>query len=96
VQGFLKRFKETYQHEAPDALAPLGYDAAKMLAEAIERAQSLSGPEIAAELAKTKDFDGVTGKVTMDAQRNANKPIFVLQLKNGVPRYVATIEPEKN
>jgi branched-chain amino acid transport system substrate-binding protein len=96
VQGFLKRFKETYQREAPDALAPLGYDSAKMLAEAIERAQSLSGPEIAAELAKTKDFDGVTGKVTMDAQRNANKPIFVLQLRNGVPRYVATIEPEKN
>ena len=37
-------------------------------AEAMGRASSLAGADIAAELAKTKDFDGVTGKITIDEE----------------------------
>ncbi|MEX2316380.1 MAG: ABC transporter substrate-binding protein [Pirellulales bacterium] len=94
VREFLAKYKE--QHgKIPDALAPLSYDAARMLAAAMERAKSLAGPDIAAELAKTKNFDGVTGVITMDANRNANKPIVIQVLKDGVPRYVTTIEPRE-
>jgi branched-chain amino acid transport system substrate-binding protein len=94
VRDFLRKYQERHG-KIPDALAPLGYDAAKMLAQAMERAKSLSGPDIADELAKTKDFDGVTGVVTMDAQRNANKPIVILEMKSGVPKLVTTIKPEE-
>ena len=54
---------------------------------------TLEGADIAAELAKTKDFDGVTGKITIDAERNAVKPAVILEMKDGVPTYVTTIEP---
>jgi branched-chain amino acid transport system substrate-binding protein len=93
VQEFLRKYQEKH-HKIPDALAPLGYDAARILAQAMERAKSLSGPDIAAELAKTKDFNGVTGMISMDAQRNANKPIAILELNNGMPHLVETIKPE--
>ena len=95
VQDFLKKYEERYK-SIPDGLAALGYDAARILCEAIARAKSLKGADIAAELAKTKDFDGVTGKITIDKDRNAVKPAVILEMKNGVPTYVTTIEPEKS
>ena len=66
------------------------------LLEAIARANSVKGADIAAELAKTKDFDGVTGKITIDEDRNAVKPAVILEMKNGVPTYVTTIQPKEN
>jgi branched-chain amino acid transport system substrate-binding protein len=95
VQDFLKKYEERFKG-IPDGLAALGYDAARILCEAIGRANSTKGADIAAELAKTKDFDGVTGKITIDKDRNAVKPAVILEMKNGVPTYVTTIEPEKS
>jgi branched-chain amino acid transport system substrate-binding protein len=92
VQDFIRHYKHR-NDETPDGLAALGYDAARIVCEAIGRAGSLSGADIAAELAKTKDFDGVTGKITIDAERNAVKPAVMLEMKDGVPTYVTTIEP---
>jgi branched-chain amino acid transport system substrate-binding protein len=64
-----------------------------ILFDAMKKAGSLEGAAIAAELAKTKDFDGITGKISIDAERNAVKPAVMLEMKNGVPKYVATIPP---
>jgi branched-chain amino acid transport system substrate-binding protein len=50
---------------------------------------------VAAELAKSKDFDGVTGKISIDKDRNAVKPAVILEMKGGEPTFVTTIEPEK-
>jgi branched-chain amino acid transport system substrate-binding protein len=93
VQDFIKKYDERF-HGTPDGLAALGYDAARILADAIGRAKSTDGAAIAAELANTKDFDGVTGKITIDKDRNAVKPAVMLEMKNGVPTYVTTIQPE--
>lgn len=92
VQDFIKKYKERYG-STPDSMAALAYDATQILRDAIVRAGSLSGTEIAAQLAKTKDFDGVTGKITIDDHRNAVKPAVILEMKNGVPTYVTTITP---
>jgi branched-chain amino acid transport system substrate-binding protein len=92
VQNFITKYKDRFGG-TPDGLAALGYDAARILAEAIDRADSLEGADIAAELANTKDFDGVTGNITIDENRNAVKPAVILEMKGGVPTYVTTIEP---
>jgi branched-chain amino acid transport system substrate-binding protein len=92
VQNFIKKYEEQFGG-TPDGLAALGYDAARILAEAMGRAKSLDGAAIAAELAKTKDFEGVTGNITIDENRNAVKPAVILEMKDGVPTYVTTIEP---
>jgi branched-chain amino acid transport system substrate-binding protein len=92
VQDFIKKYDTRFKC-TPDGLAALGYDAAKILCQAIQKAGSTEGDKIAAELAKTKDFDGVTGKISIDAKRDAVKPAVILEMKDGVPTYVTTIQP---
>lgn len=92
VTEFIKKFKATY-NETPDALAALGYDAAKILVAAIERARDLSGPAIRDELAKTKDFVGVTGKISMNENRDAIKSAVVIQVDGTNRKFVTTITP---
>ena len=43
-------------------------------------------------LASTKDFAGVTGSITMDADRNPTKLPVVLKVVNGRPTFAAKIE----
>jgi branched-chain amino acid transport system substrate-binding protein len=92
VQEFIKKYKERFGG-TPDGLAALGYDAARIVCDAIGKAGSLKGADIAAQLAKTKDFAGVTGKITIDAERNAVKPAVMLEMRGGEPTYVTTIQP---
>jgi branched-chain amino acid transport system substrate-binding protein len=93
VQGFVKKYQAEYGQPPDDVLAALGYDSARLLLDAMARAPSLSGDALAQTIAGTRGFQGVTGVITMDAQRNPTKPIVVVQLRGGKPRWVATIEP---
>ncbi len=92
VQEFLKDYRTQFG-TAPDAMAALGFDAANILFAAMQQAPSQAGADIAAALASTKKFDGVTGRISIDAERNAVKPAVILQVKHGVPTLAATIEP---
>jgi len=44
-------------------------------------------------LAATKNFPGVTGNITIDADRNASKPAVIIEIKNGEYQYLQTIAP---
>ena len=69
---------------APDAGAATAYDAARLLFDAFKRAQSTESAAVRDALGATKDFPGVTGKITIDAQRNAQVPVYMLRIdKNG-------------
>jgi branched-chain amino acid transport system substrate-binding protein len=93
VQDFLKRYRAKYAGVAPDSLAPLAYDATMILADAIRRAGGLDGPSLRNALATTKEYPGVTGRTTIDANRNASKPAVILTVLKGKSTYVETIEP---
>src|SRR5208283_2986044 len=92
VQDFVKKFRAKF-NETPDAMAALGYDSAMILADAMKRAGSTDGAKVRDALAAEKDFAGVTGKITIDANRNASKPAVILEIKNGAFKYVETISP---
>lgn len=93
VQSFVAAYKARWG-SVPDGLAALGYDAARVLFDAMDRAPSLDGRTLAAAIAATKDFKGVTGAITMDAKRNAQKKAVVLQFDNGTAKLVTDIWPE--
>lgn len=93
VQEFVKKYEERFK-VTPDGLAALGYDAARVLFDAMERAPSFGGKELAAAIAQTKDFAGVTGKITLDANRDAQKQAVIVQMQKGKPRFVASIAPK--
>jgi branched-chain amino acid transport system substrate-binding protein len=93
IGAFIAKYREEYSGQTPDALGGLGYDAAMVLFDAMKRATSLSGPDLAKAIASTKDFQGVTGSITIDENRNAKKPIVMVQIKDGKPSWVASIDP---
>ena len=92
VVDFVKKYQARYK-QAPGALAMLGYDAAKLTLDAMGRAKSLRGNDIRDALAATKDYVGVTGHITMDADRNAVKSAVVLKVSKGKAVYLETVNP---
>jgi branched-chain amino acid transport system substrate-binding protein len=92
AQDFDKKFQAKYG-EMPDAMAALGYDSAMILADAIKRAGTTDGTKVRDALAATRNFPGVTGSITIDANRDASKPAVILAIKGGAFKYIETIAP---
>jgi len=93
AQKFLAAYKERFS-TVPDALGGLGYDSAMVLFDAIKRAGSTEGMKIRDAIAQTKGFGGVTGTITLNAERNADKPAVVLEIKEGKFIFRETISPQ--
>ncbi len=89
---FIKRFREKF-NETPDGLAAAGYDAALILIQAIERSADMSPTAIRDELAKTTDFDGATGKITINKERNADKDAFIVKVDGKALKFVTLLKP---
>jgi len=83
VVKFVTDYKAKYNGSTPDALAATAYDAANIMFDAIKRSKSLNGPDIRDALAATNAFPGVTGTVTFNQQRDAVKPIVMIEIKPG-------------
>jgi branched-chain amino acid transport system substrate-binding protein len=82
----VRKFVATYKAKfglAPDAGAATAYDAARLLFDAIKRAHSTEAVAIREALAKTAEFPGVTGRITIDANRNALVPVYMLRIGKG-------------
>jgi branched-chain amino acid transport system substrate-binding protein len=94
TQAFIQAFKSKNGKD-PDALAALGYDAGKVLVDAIKRAKTIDGPGTRDAIAETKDFPGVTGKITIDANRNARKSALVFQIQGNAFKVYKTYTPEQ-
>lgn len=92
VQNFITKYKAKF-NIMPDAMSFLAYDAGMILFDAIKRANSTEPDKIKNALAETKDFDGVTGKISMNEQRNAIKPAVILEIKGGKFKYKETVNP---
>jgi branched-chain amino acid transport system substrate-binding protein len=91
-QAFVTRYRDRYQRE-PGVASALGYDAAKVLADAIERA-SVGTPEaIRDALDATRSYPAVTGTISMDDDGGAEKPIVVRRIERGRLTYFTTLAP---
>ncbi|HWC58496.1 MAG TPA: ABC transporter substrate-binding protein [Verrucomicrobiae bacterium] len=93
VQDFVKKFQARWNGETPDAMAALGYDSAMVLVDAIKRAGTTDSAKLRDAIAATKDLECVTGKTTLDAQRNPTKSAVIVTVKDGKFKYVETISP---
>jgi branched-chain amino acid transport system substrate-binding protein len=92
VQGFIEKYKKNYG-TVPDAMAVLGYDAANILFDAIKRAGSADSSKIRDALADTKKFPGVSGEITIDKNRNAEKRIVILKIEEGKIKFAEGMSP---
>ena len=99
VKAFVEAYRGRYKNpdgspKTPDAMAILGYDAMKLMADAIGRAGGTEGEKIRDALAGTKNFPGASGAITIDNQRNAQKSLVILEIKDGKFDYVASVAPD--
>ena len=92
LKAFVKEYEAKY-HAVPDSGVALAYDAAMILAEAMKRAKSLDNHDLRDAIAQTKNFPGVTGMITIDAKRNAQKPAVILKIEGGITKYLKTVAP---
>ena len=93
VKGFIDAFTKEYNH-APNVFAALGYDAGKLLVDALKRAGGDDPVKIKDAIAATKDLQVGTGVITMDEHHNPIKQAVILENKGGDRVMVAKIMPE--
>ncbi len=93
MTAFVEAYKKRFGGKVPDAMAVLGYDSAYLLADAIKRAGTTEGPALRDAIAATKDFEGVSGKFSLDANRDAVKALVFIKIEDEKFRYTATVNP---
>jgi branched-chain amino acid transport system substrate-binding protein len=92
VVAFNERFQKRWEIPS-DAISALGYDSVMLLVDAIKRAGTTDAARLRTAIASTKNFRGVTGVISLDAQRNATKSAVVLTVKDGKFHFVETVNP---
>ena len=90
AKKFLEAYKAKYNEE-PSMFSALAYDSVYMVAEASKGAKN--SVDIKENLAKLKDFEGVTGSITMDKNHNPVKSALMIGLKDGKDDTVETVKP---
>lgn len=90
--NFVKAFKAKFNEEA-DVMAALAYDAVYLMAEAIKNSKEVTSENIRNELAKIKNFHGVTGQMSMDENRNAVKSAVVVQVQGTEYKFITSVTP---
>ncbi len=92
VKKFAADYRKTFGLTA-DAFAALAYDSVYVLADSIKRAKSTDGEKLRDAIAQTKDFQGVTGNITLNSSRNAVKPVVIQKLQNPNFTFHSTVQP---
>jgi branched-chain amino acid transport system substrate-binding protein len=95
AKEFVTNFRKAFSEE-PDSSAALAYDGSRLLFEAIKKSQPLFGSDtIAKELAKIKDFPGLTGPLSFAEDRHFRRPAFLVQVEKGRLKTIRRIAAEE-
>ncbi|MCC6802922.1 MAG: ABC transporter substrate-binding protein [Anaerolineae bacterium] len=95
IKAFIEAYTEKYGHAPENAFAALGYDAIKLLADAIERAGSTDAAAIQAALQETVDFPGITGSITFgEGVQIPQKGVTIIEIVDGKFTLAAEVVPE--
>ena len=89
---FYNDYKKKYNKD-PQVNAALSFDAFNLVVDAIKRAGSADPKAIRDALAATKDYEGVTGMITLDYNGDAVKDAVIRTVENGKFKYVSTVHP---
>src|SRR5438105_13632518 len=92
VQDFVHKYQAKF-NAMPDGMAPLGYDAMMILADAIKTAGTTDGTKVRDALAQVKNYNGVTGNITLNEPRNATKSAVFLNVNSKQNGYLAPVAP---
>jgi branched-chain amino acid transport system substrate-binding protein len=86
----IRKYKKQYGRMLDPSF--LAYDAVFLLKNAIENAQSTDRDAIKNALAKTKNFKGLTGTISFNADGDPIKEAIIMQIVNGNPSCLKTVK----
>jgi len=78
---------------SPDGPAAMGYDAVKLVATAMRRANSSETTAIRDELAATHGYKGATSILGYDENRHPKKSAVIMRVRNGQVQFHKQVEP---
>ena len=81
VQDFVGRFKKRFQTN-PTIFAMQGYDAAKLVIDAVRKGAS-SGEDVHDQLLTQPDLSSLAGPAAFGPDGTLNRPLFLMQIKRG-------------
>ena len=90
VQDFLKNYKKAYGEDA-DMVGASSYDAFMILVNAVQRAGT-DPKAIQKALLETKDYNGLTGKISRFVQGEVVKPVQIQVVKGGKFHRLAVVD----
>ena len=90
VQNFLKNYRKAYGEDA-DMVGASSHDAFMILLKAIEKVGT-DPKAIQKALLETKDYNGLTGKISRFVQGEVVKPVQIQVVKDGKFRRLAVID----
>jgi len=82
TEAFIKHYKAKYGEE-PSAYAACAYDAVMMVKAAATAENAKTSSDIADGLAKLKNFEGVTGNITVNKNHDPVKSAYLVKLEKG-------------
>lgn len=96
IKKFMAAYKAEYSKDPENAFAALGYDTVYLLADAIKRAGSMDAAALKKAIEATKDFPGITGKITFAAGSHVpQKGVTVIEVKDQKFTLAGEVVPEK-
>ena len=95
VQNYLQQYRSKFKLE-PDMVGASGYDAFMILVDAMKSAKSLDRKAIRDAVAKTSNYNGLTGIIKgFDKVGEVIKPVQVQIVRNGKFRYFGVVDDPK-
>jgi branched-chain amino acid transport system substrate-binding protein len=82
VQNYLKNYKAAYKID-PDMVGASSFDAFMILVNAVGRAGTTNRADVIKALNETKDYNGLTGKISKFVKGEVVKPVQFQIVKNG-------------
>jgi len=97
IQEFIKAYQSASfasgKPRRPSALAISGYDAMTVVYDAFKRAHNHLSEPLTRALNETKDVATLLGNLSINAQRDAEKPAVVISATADGPRFSARVSP---
>lgn len=94
VQDFYNAYVEKFGTE-PDMFSAVAYDAANMVMDAIDAADSTDPKSVKEAIGETQGFEGIAYDISFDEEHNVSAPAYIQEVMNGEPtENVTVIEPK--
>ncbi len=96
IKKFIAAYKTEFGNDPENAFAALGYDTIYLMADAVKRAGGTDSAAVKTALESTKDFAGITGKITFAPGSHVpQKGVTVIDIEGGKLTLGGEFVPEK-